>query len=96
MDASLSRSIRAAYASAGARLAILEAVLRERNFVAGSMFTAADIVAGLTARRWFALAERFAHELPVGAPMDNVSGWLARITARDTFLAVEMQMPALA
>ena len=59
-------------------LAILDAQLATRDYVAGSHFTMADIPIGVAAYRWF--------NLPIERPaLPNLEGWYQRLCTRPAF-----------
>jgi glutathione S-transferase len=61
-----------------ANLAIVDAHLASRDYLAGSAFTAADIPIGVAAFRWF--------NLPITRPaLPHLDRWYARMTSRAAF-----------
>ena len=64
-------------------LAILDAHLAARDYVAGPAFTMADIPLGVTAYRWFSLEI----ERP---PMPDLEAWYERLCARAPYRATVM------
>lgn len=73
-------AITAAISKTAENLAILDAHLAGRDYVAGPAFTMADIPLGVTAYRWFGLdIER--------PPMDDLEAWYERLCARAPYRA---------
>jgi glutathione S-transferase len=61
-----------------ASLAILDASLAHRDYLAGRSFTMADVPMGVAAYRWF--------NLPIERPaLPNLDRWYQRITSRPAF-----------
>lgn len=66
-------------------LAILDAVLADRAYVAGDHFTMGDIPIGLIARRWYSMKR------PI-PPMPNLERWFEAVTSRPGFAPVNTLM----
>ena len=72
-------AIEAAAKRAGERLAILDTVLKDRDYIGGMRLSMADIPIGSLMYRYF--------DLPITRPsLPNVEAWYARLTARPAYI----------
>jgi glutathione S-transferase len=77
--------IRAAFDAASRLLAIADAQLAHRPFLAGTEFTLADIVVALPVHRWLALARDYPERCGDVRDLPALQAWYAGVTSRAGF-----------
>lgn len=80
-------AIKAAFQKGSDHLVILDAVLKDRLFCAGSELTVGDLALGVAVHRWVQLGQNYPEQLGVVPIFPSMMQWYARISERPAFLA---------